>query len=98
MRAFVFHQAETAHKLVSKLNPGLGNKYEKAKMFRDIQAAKNVTAVSGMQYDSQGNTIAKRHVVSLFGRLLGSFPWLARSTALLFAEHYSYLVDCFYPG
>lgn len=44
---YVFHQAETAHKLVSKLNPGLGNKYEKAKMLRDIQGAKNVTTVSG---------------------------------------------------
>lgn len=40
-------QAETAQKLVSKLNPGLGNKYEKAKMLRDIQSAKNVTTVTG---------------------------------------------------
>ncbi|CAN0358383.1 unnamed protein product, partial [Scytosiphon promiscuus] len=42
-------QAEAAHKLVSKLNPGLGNKYEKAKMLRDIQGAKNVTTVTGDQ-------------------------------------------------
>ncbi|CAM9618779.1 unnamed protein product [Hapterophycus canaliculatus] len=40
-------QAEAAQKLVSKLNPGLGNKYEKAKMLRDIQGAKNVTTVTG---------------------------------------------------
>lgn len=40
-------QADAAHKLVSKLNPGLGNKYEKAKMMRDIQGAKNVTTVTG---------------------------------------------------
>lgn len=32
---------------MSKLNPGLGNKYEKAKMLRDIQGAKNVTTVTG---------------------------------------------------
>lgn len=42
------HQADAAHKLVSKLNPGLGNKYEKAKMMRDIQGAKNVTTVTGI--------------------------------------------------
>ena len=41
-------QADAAHKLVSKLNPGLGNKYEKAKMMRDIQGAKNVTTVTGI--------------------------------------------------
>lgn len=40
-------QAETEQKLVSKLNPGLGNKYEKAKMLRDIESAKNVTNVTG---------------------------------------------------
>ncbi|CAM9199068.1 unnamed protein product [Laminaria digitata] len=40
-------QAETAQKLVSKLNPGLGNKYEKAKMLRDIQGSKNVTTFTG---------------------------------------------------
>ncbi|CBJ31506.1 conserved unknown protein [Ectocarpus siliculosus] len=40
-------QAEAAQKLVSKLNPGLGNKYEKAKMMRDIQGAKNVTTATG---------------------------------------------------
>lgn len=32
---------------MSKLNPGLGNKYEKAKMMRDIQNA-NVTNMTGM--------------------------------------------------
>ncbi|CAN0080962.1 unnamed protein product, partial [Ectocarpus sp. 13 AM-2016] len=40
-------QAQAAQKLVSKLNPGLGNKYEKAKMMRDIQGAKNVTTATG---------------------------------------------------
>lgn len=58
MRAFVSHQTETAQKLVNKLNPGLGNKYEKAKMFRDIQGAKNVTAASGTQCVTQGNPSA----------------------------------------
>lgn len=43
-----FRQADAAHKLVSKLNPGLGNKYEKAKMMRDIQGAQNVTTVTGI--------------------------------------------------
>lgn len=66
MPAFVFRQTETAHKLVAKLNPGLGNKYEKAKMFRDIQGAKNVTEASGTQCviktqgHTQGNTQGKR--------------------------------------
>ncbi|CAM9650725.1 unnamed protein product, partial [Ectocarpus sp. 8 AP-2014] len=43
-------RAEAAQKLVSKLNPGLGNKYEKAKMMRDIQGAKNVTTATGILY------------------------------------------------
>lgn len=34
--------------MVSKLNPGLGNKYEKVKMLRDIESAKNVTHVTGL--------------------------------------------------
>eukprot|EP00904_Undaria_pinnatifida_P004878 jgi/Undpi1/151/HiC_scaffold_1.g00148.m1 len=46
-------QAETAQKLVSKLNPGLANKYEKAKMLRDIQGSKNVTTFTGDE-DSTG--------------------------------------------
>ncbi|CBJ31511.1 conserved unknown protein [Ectocarpus siliculosus] len=43
----VDRQAEAAQKLVSKLNPGLGNKYETAKMMRDIEGAKNVTTATG---------------------------------------------------
>ncbi|CAM9604489.1 unnamed protein product [Sphacelaria rigidula] len=40
-------QVETEKKLVSKLNPGLGNKYEKSKMLKDIHSAKNVTTHTG---------------------------------------------------
>ena len=45
-------QAEAAQKLVSKINPGLGNKYEKAKMLKEIEGAKNVelAPVTGISY------------------------------------------------
>ncbi|CAN0021815.1 unnamed protein product [Ectocarpus sp. 13 AM-2016] len=44
----VDRQAEAAQELVSKLSSGLGNKYEKAKMMRDIQGAKNDTTATGV--------------------------------------------------
>jgi len=36
-------QAEKARKLVAKINPGLGNKYAKEQMLKELGAAKNVT-------------------------------------------------------
>ncbi|CAN0390344.1 unnamed protein product [Ectocarpus sp. 12 AP-2014] len=52
-------QAQAAQKLVSKLNPGLGNKYEKAKMMRDIQGAKNVTTAPEESTGREFSTSAK---------------------------------------
>ncbi|CAB1113499.1 unnamed protein product [Ectocarpus sp. CCAP 1310/34] len=45
-------KAQATQKLVSKLNPGLGNKYEKAKMMKDIEGAKNVTTAAGGEESS----------------------------------------------
>ncbi|CAM9427059.1 unnamed protein product [Ectocarpus sp. 6 AP-2014] len=48
-------QAEAAQKLVSKLNPGLWNKYDTVKMMRDIQGAKAVTTATGARNQVGGN-------------------------------------------
>ncbi|CAM9269203.1 unnamed protein product [Choristocarpus tenellus] len=52
-------QVETEKKLVAKLNPGLGNKYEKDKMLRDIQSSKIVTSDMGSSTGKEFSTSHK---------------------------------------
>ncbi|CAM9581534.1 unnamed protein product, partial [Phaeothamnion confervicola] len=40
-------EADAEHKLVARINPGLGNKYERDKMLADIRGAKNVVTSAG---------------------------------------------------